>query len=400
MKKIKYIGPDKYFNMKADLIVKNKIDCVHFDVNYVIKQREEILSKEIILYEFENDSPKFDNNKIQFAKGIQQFNDFDDEATYWNLCEIEAFKDKHFYCLDRTTFYAALLIESKNNITYDSLIDNILIEYHSVNIDEEDKKISTNETIQKISKSIYDERIINTLNGMSPNTSKIKLINEKQAFVYYKVSLTGQQTRIDYTKSLNISITADTWNTNKRGMYYILDHENEVTELLQKPDGNFDRITPKNIFNYPSSELTQYEIFDSAGNVLIKQIAKEILLNYKFGRRTIEFELPLTTLKYVDYKGEKVETFDSSVLDIKLGESVIIGDEYGQFVGGIYKVNEMYNIRAEVKRTIEVPKQYEVTNIEYKYDGGLTIAIKAIENPFSESVDFALTNGKFNITLM
>ena len=47
MSNIVYIGPDKYANLKSDLITKNKVDAVSFEFTSIEKRHEEVFSYDL-----------------------------------------------------------------------------------------------------------------------------------------------------------------------------------------------------------------------------------------------------------------------------------------------------------------------------------------------------------------
>ena len=65
MDEIIYIGANKYSNLKADLMTKNKIDMISFDTKRIIKDDIETVSDfEFKIYKVENNVLKPENDNV------------------------------------------------------------------------------------------------------------------------------------------------------------------------------------------------------------------------------------------------------------------------------------------------------------------------------------------------
>ena len=127
MKKIVYAGPDKYFNLKSDLITRNKVDAVSFEFTEIQKQWEEVYSHDLEVYGADNNGlvlnkelePKRDLNGIEFT-----FSDaYDSELTYGDLLQNGEITDKRFCRTYNDIPYVAILFEPPNNIIYDACVE-------------------------------------------------------------------------------------------------------------------------------------------------------------------------------------------------------------------------------------------------------------------------------------
>ena len=406
MRDILYIGADKYYNLKADMAPRNKIDAVNFELNTINKDYDEIYKKELKLYEF-NDRGEVgvENNVLKFASYVNEWKDAEGKLIFndFTLGDL-TFTDKIFCAKDGTNVYIAVIVEPQQNFVYDTKLDVFVEEIYSVKDSLGNTPIETPHPWVSVPTTMVDENIprykqpvIGNLTGLSANAYSVKYINEKQALLLMHAQIQPNQDSVQYTKSINIRVSAGTWSAKKDTVYYVLDENENAVLLEQNPDGTFKGKTPRYPFKYTTNELLSYNTKYSTA-LLHQRIAKELLEGYKYGRKSVEFELEDTELGYGNYHGDYNDSIAKKpVSALQIGDVFLLHDiNKDEFVGGVYRksIELNSNIPGAI-RSIQIPRQYQITTIEYCYDGTMSYRIEALEVPFSAAMDTSLANGKF-----
>ena len=453
---IKLLGPSQYCNLKADMLSRNKIDAVNFELNNIDVKYEELLNLNLSVLEYNKDSKLLENKVYKLKSGNEngkyQLTYYDKGNTnediaieidegIWNysedqLCSFQyhqiedLFTDKYFAFIDGNVLNIAILIEPSDKLVFDSNIDIILEQENYRNLDNDPKFYTYSKQVPDYNTNLlYSEHIFDELKNANflvddvaslqkIEPLKIKYINEKQLIFYFKFNIlnTNSAFETNYTEYINFSIRGRTWTANKTTHGYRMTGDNlsaeeieqdengqSATSIMQNPDGTFAGPVPKYPFDYHSNEILQYNTKVSNG-LMHKYVAKELLTQYKSGRRCVEFDLPDVEIRFCDQYGEIDNEYEPTRTNgMSVGDELIIMEKYldtERAIGGIYRDVKMWDKMDEKGLVaVNIPRRFVVTNIEYNYNGGLLHHIKALEISFATADAKARNNGQFPILI-
>jgi hypothetical protein len=85
-----------------------------------------------------------------------------------------------------------------------------------------------------------------------------------------------------------------------------------------------------------------------------------------------------------------------------VGDELILKEQYQgemRYVGGVYRDVRTWDKHGNGLEEVNIPRRFRITNVEYKYNGALACAVKALEVSFTEAESKARNNGQLNIQL-
>lgn len=392
-----HFTPSTYTNLKADLIARNKIDGVSFELNDIIEAFGEQYKGDVNIYKDQSSQVALDDNVAQ-----KNFST-DAEAINHIKNEFKAKKDVRVVNTAGgvTTLFIAMEIKTKERLIHNPQFKALI---------EKTKKMGSND----IEEGRYNLCAVVPGIQFDADMLNIQIVNDSKIYIFFRTNITNIDAS-QYTKKLAILIEADGWSKLKKNVSYVLGSNGNLVEVVENENGTLSRKMDFP-FKYPSNDFLQYNItYEMPGGQIDlyvgktdglwhKYIALDLLNNYKYGRRTVSFEVPETEFSYCSIRGDLLDKNNNplpkdtngkpigvpkttDITGLKIGTRFLISerewtdDKKTKFAGGSYRETLIYK-QGETP-PIDLPRQYQITNLEYKYNGSFTVSIKALEIPYA-----------------
>ena len=230
-----YFGPDKYYNLKADLIARNKIDGVIFELNEI---------SEAFGQQYGGDFELYKNASLETDEKILKRTQGDESLLIAEIRNLFAVNKRVEVINNSNTYYLALEIKPDNRLVYKPRYKVIA----------EKIRYRNQSTVEENISDFLNNHTEITIPTFTNDTVNIQYIDDSKINIFFKTSLFASTNQ--YTKKISIVLEAEGWSADKKTYAYMLDGGGNLEEVTQGSDGSFNR-RMEFPFTYPVTDLLQ-----------------------------------------------------------------------------------------------------------------------------------------------